>query len=76
MKGAYQQIAELEADVAREHTRAERLAGALREALGALGWCGGSFDFTPNGQAREGWEGIVVPARDRAEEALAEWDKP
>lgn len=27
----------------------------------ALSWCGGSADFSPEGQAGEGWKKIVLP---------------
>lgn len=37
------------------------LKALLKKASEALTWCGGSPDFTPEGQARIGWERIVIP---------------
>lgn len=31
----------------------------------ALRWCGGSTDFSPGGQAHEGWVKIVAPLLDK-----------
>lgn len=42
--------------------RNQQLEAALLEAKSALQWCGGSHDFSPEGQARLGWERIVLPA--------------
>ncbi len=36
----------------------------------AIEWMGGSADFSPNGQAREGWLRVVKPVLDEAERTL------
>ena len=36
-------------------------ADRIEELQAALLWCGGSADFGPEGQAREGWKKICVP---------------
>ena len=40
---------------------AEAFADILDSYVEALQWCSGSNDFQPDGQARVGWEKIVVP---------------
>jgi len=48
-------IAEREALVAELTTACEVLVDALR-------WTSGSYDFSPHGQAYEGWESVARPA--------------
>lgn len=38
-----------------ERDYADELEELLMEAREQLIWCGGSFDFSQEGQAREGW---------------------
>jgi hypothetical protein len=40
---------------------AEVFAEKIEEYINALRWCGGSSDFAQDGEAREGWEKIVLP---------------
>lgn len=46
------------------------MATALRDALDALVWCGGSGDFAPGGKARRGWVRCVLPILVRHGRAL------
>lgn len=43
----------------------ERLRRYVRLSRDALGWCGGSADFAPGGDARVGWLAIAAPLLDR-----------
>jgi hypothetical protein len=47
------------ADLAMEFMQAQ--AEHMTKLEDALVWCGGSADFAPGGQAREGWEKTVMP---------------
>lgn len=40
---------------------ANQQSAEIEKLRDALIWCGGSMDFSPGGQAREGWEKIVHP---------------
>jgi hypothetical protein len=60
--------------IEREAGSTDALRAALERLIEAAGWCGGSDDFSPTGQAHEGWTKIVLPAIEQARAALAASD--
>lgn len=50
--------------------RVAELESLVNECFGALLWCGGSPDFSPEGQAYQGWCTVVVPTLEKAGEVV------
>ena len=48
----------------------QELISTLDETVECLIWCGGSNDFSPEGQAAEGWRNTVIPVIDKAMKLL------
>ena len=48
--------------------RVAELESVMSDAYDALIWCGGSADFAPEGQARLGWERVVIPVLEKLRE--------
>jgi len=61
-KKEYQRDLDLKAkQICEDGAKIERLEDENKRLREALIWCGGSPDFCPGGQARIGWEKLVIP---------------